>query len=118
MAQFHHQVKEVFGLVGLKRDHKLLVIQAEGIGGIQADGGVLVPDFDVFAHHALARRLRQTVPGARFDKGVDEQVAEFPGSQAEPRPFLVRVPVVADVGRALGHGQEGIRRGQVFAEVG
>ena len=77
-----------------------------------------MPDFNVLVHHALARGLREPIPGARLHEGINKQVAEFSRRQPQARPLLVGVLVVAHVGRALGHGEQRIGSGQILAETG
>jgi len=40
LAELLDQVEEVFGEVGLEGDDELLVVQAEGVGGVELDAGV------------------------------------------------------------------------------
>src|SRR5207244_8418565 len=81
-AQFHYQIEEVFRLIAFEGHHEFLVIEPERIRGVEAYGGILVPDFNVLVHHALARRMGEPVPGTRLDERVDKQIAEFSRSQA------------------------------------
>src|SRR5207244_5141095 len=46
-AEPHHQRLKPLGMVGGERDHELLVVEAEGIGGMELDVRKLVPDADV-----------------------------------------------------------------------
>src|SRR2546426_5062755 len=65
-AKLHHQVKEMLGLVALKGHHEFLVVKPERIRRVEPHRGILVPDFNVLIHHALARGLREPIPGARL----------------------------------------------------
>ena len=53
LAEFLDQVEEVAGDFGFEGDDEFLVVEAEGIGGVQANGLVLGSDLDVFVHDAL-----------------------------------------------------------------
>ena len=44
LAQLHHQVQEILGLLGLEGDDEVLVVQAEAVGRVELDAGVLVAD--------------------------------------------------------------------------
>src|SRR3712207_3737335 len=117
-AQFHDQVEEVGDLVALEGDDELLVVQAEGVRGVDGDAGVGAADGDVLVHHALPLFLGQRVPGARLDEWIDEQVLA-PGrvvSDAALRVLLAALKV--DVDRLAQHRQIGVGLDQVPAEVG
>ena len=118
MAQFHHQVEEIFRLVAFERHHEFLVVKAERVRGVQPHGRVIVPDFDVLVHHPLPGLLGQPVPGACLDEGIDEKVSEFHRMQFQPRAFLAFVPVVVHVNGFARHGEVRVRRGQVIPEAG
>ena len=40
LAQLHHEVEEVGRLVGLERDHELLVVEPERVGRVDRDCGI------------------------------------------------------------------------------
>jgi hypothetical protein len=40
LAELLNEIEEVFGEVGLEGDDELLVIEAEGVGGVELDAGV------------------------------------------------------------------------------
>ncbi len=53
-AELLHQVEEVLGEVGFEGDDELLVVDAEGVGGVELDARIEVADADVLVHEALA----------------------------------------------------------------
>ena len=99
-AQALDEVQEGAHVVGVEGDHELLVVEAEGVGGVVVDLRILAPDADVVLHDPPALVGGQRVPGARLDERIDEQVApaEGTGDQA----------LVVGVLRALAHAQERI----------
>ena len=97
-AQALHEVEEGGGLVGLERDHELLVVEAEGVARVEVDLGVLAADADVLLHDLVALLRRQPVPLARLHERIDEQVLRVLGAHLEAR-------LVGVLG-GLGHGEE------------
>ncbi len=106
-AEFLDEVEEVAGVFGFEGDDEFLVVEAEGVGGVEADGLVLVSDFDVFIHDALAGVLGEEIPFAFFDEGVDEDVFVFAGLD-DGAGFVVGGVELVDVGGAFGLGEEGV----------
>ena len=105
-------------MVGLERDDEVLVVEAEGVRGVDAYAGILVADLDVGVHHGLALLQRQEVPLAALHEGVDEQVLRPDGANLQPRPLLALVAVAVDVLRLARHRQEGVRHREVAAHAG
>jgi hypothetical protein len=93
VTQTANEIHELLRVIRIERNDELLVVNAVGVAGVDADafegrGGV-----DVLVHHALARVGRQVVPGTRLHKRIDEQVFALAGQQFErvPRALLVHV---------------------------
>ncbi len=114
-AEFLDEVEEIGGFFGFEGDDEFLVVEAEGIGGVEADGLVLVTDFDVFVHDALAGAFGEEVPLAFFDEGVDEDELVFAGID-DGAGFVVGGVELVDVGGAFGLGEEGVGGGEITGE--
>ena len=110
------EVEEVFGEVGLEGDDELLVVETEGVGGVELDAGVHEADADVLVHEALALGGREEIPGAGLPEGVDEDVLLAAGTDGSAAFAFALVLAVDGVLRALGHGEEAVRGGEVAAE--
>ena len=110
------EVEEVFGEVGLEGDDELLVVETEGVGGVEFDAGVHEADTNVFVHEALALGGREEVPGAGLPEGIDEDVLLSAGTDGAAAFAFALVLAVDGVLRALGHGEEAVRGGEVAAE--
>ncbi len=115
-AQLLYEVEEVFGEVGLEGDDKLLVIEAEGVRGVQLHTRILQADADVLVHQPLPLFEREQVPGARLPERVDEDVLLAAGTDRAASFALGLVDAVDLVDRALGHGEEVVRRVEVASE--
>ena len=76
-AQLLDEVEEVGGLVGLESDDELVVVEAEAVGGVEPDAGVLAADADVLVHEGLAFVVGEPVPISGLHERVDEEVAGF-----------------------------------------
>src|ERR1035437_8873867 len=81
LAELLDQVEEVFGEVGLEGYDELLIVEAEGVGGVELDARVEQADADVLVHEALALGHGEQVPGARLPEWVDEDVILFAGTE-------------------------------------
>ena len=117
LAKRHHEVEEVADVVGLERDHELLVVDPERVGRVDLDRRELVPGGDVLVHDPLPRRLRELVPGPRLHHRVDEQVARV-GVPDDLAALVHRAALALHVLRPLRHREVRIRRAQVAAEGG
>ena len=84
LAQLHHEVEEVAGLVRLERDDELLVVEPERIRRVELHGRILAADADVRVHHRLALLLREVVPGPRLHERVDEEILRR--ARRDPQP--------------------------------
>ena len=116
LAELLDEVEEVFGEVGLEGDDELLIVQAEGVGGVEFDAGVEQADADVLVHEALALGEREEVPRARLPEGVDEDVLLSAGTDGSAALALTLVRAADLVLRALGAGEEVMRRAEVAAK--
>src|SRR5438094_5946884 len=72
--QGHHEIKEIFRLVGFERHHPLLIVEAKRVGRIELHGGEPVPHFDMLIHHALPGRFRQQEPLPGLQEGTDNTI--------------------------------------------
>ena len=68
-AQLLHQVDEVLGEVGLEGDDELLVIDAEGVGGVELDAGKLMPTRMCSSMRRLRSAALSRYQGRVFQKG-------------------------------------------------
>ena len=100
-AQFLDEVEELARVVALERDHELLVVEAERVGGVDRDLRVAAADLDVLGHHPAALLERQPVPLALLVERVDDAVLALGGADLRTRLGL-------RVGRRLGHRQIGV----------
>src|SRR2546423_6414649 len=66
LAQLHHQVEECGRLVAFKRHNEFLVIEAEGIGGVELYLGIPWTDRARLAPHRLASLLAEAIPYPPF----------------------------------------------------
>ncbi len=114
-AEFLDEVEEVAGVFGFEGDDEFLVVEAEGVGGVEFDGLVFVSDFDVLIHDALAGLFGEEIPFAFFDEGVDEDVFVFAGAD-DGAGFIVGGVELVEVCGAFGLGEEGVGRDKVAGE--
>ena len=116
LAELLDEVEEVLGEVGLEGDDELLVVEAEGVGGVKLDELEEQADLDVFVHEALALGEREKVPGTRLPEGVDEDVLLSAGTDGAAALALALVGTADLVLRSLGDGEEVVRGGEEAAE--
>ena len=102
-AQLLDQVEELAGVVALEGDDELLVVEAEGVGGVDRDLRIAAADLDVAFHDPAALLRRQAVPAALLDHRVEEQVLALGDADLRPR-------LLVGVGRAFGHREERVGR--------
>ena len=95
--------RNIARVVALEADDELLVVEAEGVGGVDRDLGVAAADLDVAFHDPPALLRRQPVPAALLDHRVEEEVLALGGADLRPRLLL-------GVGRAFGHREERVGR--------
>jgi hypothetical protein len=112
------EVEEVFGEVGFEGDDELLVVETEGVGGVEFDAWVHEADADVLVHEAFALGGGEEIPGAGLPEGVDEDVFLAAGTDGAATFAFALVLAVDGVLRALGHGEEAVGGGEVAAERG
>src|SRR3972149_11609769 len=105
----HDEIHKVARLVALKRHHELLVVEAEGVGGIELDRWKLMADLDVNVHHLLSPLDRQQEPVPGLHEWIDKQVAVLTGDDRCPPSLLAWVDMLVHIDRALGHGHKGVR---------
>ncbi len=117
-AQVLHEVEEVGGNVGFKRDDEVLIIDSERVGGVQLDRRVLMANFNVRVHRLLPLFQGKQIPCARLYKGIDEQVLASRGAHhkaaALRRALLGGVLVLG----CLGHREVAVGLNSPFADAG
>src|ERR1700679_1032986 len=95
LAQLLHQVEEVLREVGLKRHHKLLVVQPKRVGSIQLHPRILQPNADVLIHQPLPLRSREQIPRPRLPERIDKDVL-LPAWTNRPAPFALTLVLAVD----------------------
>src|SRR3990170_760432 len=98
----HDEIHKVGRLVALKRHHELLVVEAEGVGGIQFHRRKLMADLDVNVHHFLALLDWKQEPFPGLHERIDKKVAVFAGDNCCPAPLLARMKMLVRVDGAPG----------------
>ena len=111
-AEFLDQVEKIAGEFGFESHDEFLVVEPERISRVEPDGLVLIPNFDVLIHDALAGVLGEQVPLALFHKWVDEDVFVLAGADDRAR-FIVRGVQLIDVGGAFGLGEKRMGRDEI-----
>src|SRR3989442_2210286 len=115
-AELHHEVEEVERVVRLERQHELLIVEAERIGGVNLHVRVLVAHAEVIPHDALPPFERDRVPLPFLDERVHEQVPAPEWRRTRREAVLPFVRVAAQVLRTLACGEVRVRRLEIVAE--
>src|SRR5215216_403704 len=79
LAEFHHQVLELLGGLGLEGKDELVIVDTEAVGGVVLYRVVLAAYLHVLVHHALALFEGEAVPRAGLHERVDEEVLALAG---------------------------------------
>src|SRR6266516_3635514 len=113
LAQFHNQVEKIFGFFRFECNDKVLIVETERVGRIEFYAREFVANFDVAVHKFLAAFEGEEIPVAGFDEGVDEEEFSFAGNDVGAAFGGVEGIDLVDVHAPLGHGNQGVGRGEI-----
>src|ERR671936_497831 len=116
-SKLHDQVEEIERMVRLEGEDELLIVQSEGVGGVDPDGRVAMADPDVVPHDLLPTLEGDRVPLPFLRERVDEEESAPDGRGPRRRALLPRVDVASDVLGPLARGQVRVGRVQVGTQV-
>src|SRR5712692_4766467 len=116
-TELHHEVEEVERVVRLEGQHELLIVEAEGIRGVNLHVRVLVPHAEVIPHDRLPVLERDRVPLPLLHERVHEEVAGPERVVPRREAVLPVMGVAAEILGALARSQVRVRRFEVVPQL-